>query len=172
MTDPAGNNIILYVVAAVVAAALLIWLVWRSARLRARSRQRILSERSGDERPYVRPPAPPATGVTDEVATAASDVVCDVLHIDSHEPNAEAGDNLQMLKGVGPKLAARLNELGVTRFSQLAGLSENEVTLCDDRLGPFRGRIARDRLVEQAAYLARGDTDGFEARFGKLGGEG
>ena len=36
-------------------------------------------------------------------------------------------------------------------------------------MGAFEGRIARDRLVEQAGYLARGDTDGFEAKFGKLG---
>ena len=33
----------------------------------------------------------------------------------------------------------------------------------------FKGRITRDRWVEQAGYLARGDTAGFEAQFGKLG---
>jgi len=41
--------------------------------------------------------------------------------------------------------------------------------MLDDRLGPFKGRLERDRVVEQASYLARGDRDGFEARFGKLG---
>ena len=75
-----------------------------------------------------------------------------------------------MLKGVGPKLAQKLNENGIIRFEQLAGLSATEVSMLDDRLGPFRGRLSRDRVVEQASYLARGDTDGFEARFGKLGG--
>jgi predicted flap endonuclease-1-like 5' DNA nuclease len=49
-------------------------------------------------------------------------------------------------------------------------LSENAVAFLDERMGPFRGRIVRDRLVEQAHYLARGDTDGFEEKFGKLGG--
>jgi predicted flap endonuclease-1-like 5' DNA nuclease len=42
--------------------------------------------------------------------------------------------------------------------------------MLDARMGAFSGRIARDRLVEQACYLERGDTDGFEAVFGKLGG--
>jgi predicted flap endonuclease-1-like 5' DNA nuclease len=37
-------------------------------------------------------------------------------------------------------------------------------------MGPFAGRLARDRIAEQADYLARGDIDGFEDKFGKLGG--
>ena len=62
-----------------------------------------------------------------------------------------------------------MNANGITRFDQLAALSANEVEILDSRMGAFRGRVARDRLVEQACYLARGDTDGFEANFGKLG---
>ena len=38
-----------------------------------------------------------------------------------------------------------------------------------DREHVHRQGIARDRLVEQSAYLARGDTDGFQAKFGNLG---
>ena len=74
-----------------------------------------------------------------------------------------------MLKGVGPKLVARLNEHGIIRFEQIARLTANEVEMLDDRLGPFKGRLARDRVVEQASYLARGDIEGFEDRFGNLG---
>jgi predicted flap endonuclease-1-like 5' DNA nuclease len=70
---------------------------------------------------------------------------------------------------VGPKLAAQLNANGVTRYDQLARLGATEVALLDERMGAFRGRIARDRLVEQACYLERDDKDGFEATFGKLG---
>jgi predicted flap endonuclease-1-like 5' DNA nuclease len=36
-------------------------------------------------------------------------------------------------------------------------------------MGPFQGRLARDRVIEQADYLARGDVEGFEEKFGKLG---
>ena len=173
MTDGTDNGTLIIILVAALAAALLAWLLWRSARS-ARRRAPMLSERAADERPYVRstPPAPsvPAAGVTDEVAAATTDVVCDVLRIDHHGPGA--ADDLQAMKGVGPKLAARLHELGITSYGQLAGLNETEVAMLDDRLGPFRGRVARDRLVEQAQYLARGDRDGFEARFGRLGGDG
>jgi predicted flap endonuclease-1-like 5' DNA nuclease len=76
-----------------------------------------------------------------------------------------------MLKGVGPRLAALLAQYGITRFDQLAGLRKTEIALLDARLGAFAGRIERDRLVEQACYLARDDRDGFEAKFGKLGSD-
>ena len=79
-------------------------------------------------------------------------------------------DNLEVLKGVGPKFAQMLAERGVVRFEQLARLSPAEIELLDGQLGPFRGRLQRDRVIEQADYLARGDKDGFEQRFGKLDG--
>jgi predicted flap endonuclease-1-like 5' DNA nuclease len=43
------------------------------------------------------------------------------------------------------------------------------VAAIDARMGAFKGRIARDRWVEQARLLASGDTEAFEAEFGKLG---
>ena len=111
-------------------------------------------------------------GLTDEYAAATEDVAGEMFGLDAHPNIASPSgppDNLQLLKGVGPKLAAQLNALGITRYDQLAGLGGTEVEMLDARMGPFRGRIARDRLVEQACYLARGDKDGFEAVFGKLG---
>lgn len=124
-------------------------------------------------------PLPPGTdrregnGIADQGAAAASDVAGQMLGVEVHGelPGAEGPpDNLEMMKGVGPKLVARLHENGITRFDQLARLGDNEVSILDDKLGPFKGRLRRDRMVEQASYLMRGDTDGFEARFGKLGG--
>ena len=106
-------------------------------------------------------------------ATAMTDVAGEVLGVDAHMKFPGEGgppDNLQTLKGVGPKLAQKLNENGIIRFEQLAALSANEVAMLDDKLGPFKGRLERDRIVEQASYLARGDREGFEARFGSLGG--
>lgn len=130
--------------------------------------------------PPVRAPrTPPAArakehdGLADEYAAATEDVAGEILGVDAHPKiDGPSGppDNLQLLKGVGPKLAAQLNANGITRYDQLASLSEREVELLDERMGAFRGRIARDRLVEQACYLERGDKDGFEATFGKLGG--
>lgn len=112
-------------------------------------------------------------GLLDEGAAAASDVAGEVLGVRVHSelPGASGPpDNLEVMKGVGPKFVAMLNASGITRFDQLARLSDNEVALLDEKMGPFKGRLVRDRVVEQAAYLARGDRDGFEAKFGKLGG--
>ena len=113
--------------------------------------------------------------IADQGAAAAADIAGHVLGVEAHaEIPGAAGppDDLQLLKGVGPKLARRLNEHGIARFDQLARLTDNEVAILDDKLGPFKGRLARDRVVEQAAYLAREDIDGFEAQFGKLGSPG
>ena len=77
-------------------------------------------------------------------------------------------DDLRQLKGVGPKFAEMLNQRGIIRFDQIAKLSPYQVETLDAAMGPFRGRFARDRIVEQADYLARGDLDGYQAKFGNL----
>ena len=56
----------------------------------------------------------------------------------------------------------------LTGSSSWRSLTPTEIERLDAQLGAFRGRIARDRIVEQADYLARNDIDGFEQRFGKL----
>jgi predicted flap endonuclease-1-like 5' DNA nuclease len=167
------------------------WWMFRTAR--ARSDTRVAKERKGDSISIApaEPPPPPVRpymrgrpirdgidteegrGIADEGASAMRDVAGEVLGVSTQlEHEAEGGppDNLQMLKGVGPKLALKLNENGIFRFEQIARLSANEVAILDTKLGPFKGRLERDRVVEQASYLARGDRDGFEARFGSLGG--
>ena len=80
-------------------------------------------------------------------------------------------DDLRLIKGLGPRIATRLGELGVTHFAQLASLDAAGVATLDAQLGNFAGRITRDSWVEQARYLADGDVAAFEAKFGKLDGE-
>ena len=168
----------IYIIVAVLAVLVVGFLV-----MRPRGGGRIESKRPAEpyvastDRPYVKAPPAPAEGegegVADELSAAATDVTGEVLGVDAHRALAGGdgpADDLQKLKGVGPKMATRLNELGVTRYSQLAGLNEIELAHLDERMGPFKGRIARDRIAEQADYLARGDTEGFEDTFGKLGG--
>jgi predicted flap endonuclease-1-like 5' DNA nuclease len=111
--------------------------------------------------------------LADQAAAAVSDVAGEILGIPAHEelPGAEGPpDDLQTLKGLGPKLASQLNAMGISRFDQLARLTPDQAARIDEGLGAFKGRIARDRIVEQAGYLARGDRAGFEESFGKLGG--
>jgi predicted flap endonuclease-1-like 5' DNA nuclease len=72
------------------------------------------------------------------------------------------------MKGVGPRLAERLNTVGVTSFAQIAALTPEAAAELDSKLGDFQGRLERDRWIEQAGFLASGDTAGFEEKFGKL----
>ena len=84
-------------------------------------------------------------------------------------PSASPADGpVTQLKGLGPKVAARLAELGITTVGQIAALSDDEAERLDADLGAFRGRMGRDRWIEQARFLAAGDRSGFEAVFGKL----
>jgi NADH-quinone oxidoreductase subunit E len=72
-------------------------------------------------------------------------------------------DDLKMLKGVGPKLEATLNELGFYHFDQIAGWGPQEVAWVDSRL-KFKGRIERDGWIDQAAILASGEDTDFSKR--------
>lgn len=176
-------NVILIAIAAVIGLLIGWWMFRR--RPAATDLKPTPAERVEAPAATVPPPAPVAKvatpspeprreghGLADQGAAATADIAGQVLGVQAHAelPGASGPpDNLQMLKGVGPKLVARLNENGIIRFEQIARLTANEVEMLEDRLGPFKGRITRDRVVEQASYLARGDIEGFEARFGNLG---
>lgn len=137
-----------------------------------RPRQRVQLTDSAPVRPHMAQSKPAeGRGLPGEVAAAASDVTGELLRAPVHqqlEGQGEGRDDLSKLKGVGPKFEDRLHALGFYRFEQLARLTPTEIERLDEQLGPFRGRLTRDRVVEQADYLARNDLDGFEQRFGKL----
>ena len=118
-------------------------------------------------------PAAEGHGLTTEIADAVEDVVDQFVGINSHprvEPVKGPGDTLTQLKGLGPKAASILADLGVTRFEQIASWNEADVAAIDARMGAFKGRITKDRWVEQAKLRAKGDKAAFEAEFGALGG--
>ena len=83
-------------------------------------------------------------------------------------PAPATADDLSRIKGLGPKLQKLLPELGITTFAQIAALTEADLAELDTKLGAFAGRPAKDNWVEQAKFLAAGDTAGFEAQFGKV----
>jgi predicted flap endonuclease-1-like 5' DNA nuclease len=140
-----------------------------------RPRQRVrLSQETTPIRPHMaqaRDEPAIGRGIAAEAAAAVSDVSGQIIDAPVHAnlPGASGPpDDLQRLKGVGPKFAALLNDIGIRRFDQLAGLSGGDIDRLDSQLGPFKGRLERDQIPLQAQYLARGDEDGFEQRFGKL----
>jgi predicted flap endonuclease-1-like 5' DNA nuclease len=137
-----------------------------------RPRQRVRLSDSAPIRPHMQQRSAPleGRGLAGEAAAAASDVTGDIFRAPVHPAldGALPADDFCRLKGVGPKFADALRGAGFHRYDQLAALSPVEVERLDQQLGAFRGRITRDRIAEQAEYLARGDEDGFEQRFGKL----
>ena len=76
------------------------------------------------------------------------------------------GDDLTRIKGLGPRLAALLGELGISHFQQIADWDEADIDRIDAKLGRFEGRIRRDNWVEQAKLLAADDTATFDMKFG------
>jgi predicted flap endonuclease-1-like 5' DNA nuclease len=91
---------------------------------------------------------------------------------DASAPNIPAAvgdpDNLRLIKGVGPKLNTLLNNLGISRFDQIAAWKEAQIIEVDQYLENFAGRITRDAWIDQAKYLAKDDIAGFEKKYGKL----
>ena len=83
--------------------------------------------------------------------------------------SANSGDDLTRIKGLGPKIATMLNEMGVNRFAQIAAWTDSDIEKIDSRLGKFQGRIRRDAWVDQAKLLNSGDESGFSAKFGQNG---
>lgn len=76
---------------------------------------------------------------------------------------------IRALKGVGDKFAAALEAIGLDSVDKIARLNADEALDADTQLGAFNGRIARDRLVEQAVLLDEGRTTEYAARFGTPG---
>lgn len=78
-------------------------------------------------------------------------------------------DNLELLKGVGPKLNGLLKSMGITSFDQVANWTATDIAEVDAKLGTFAGRIRRDNWTDQAKLLLVGDVAGFEKKYGALG---
>lgn len=153
-----GANGVLAAGIALVLAGLVWWLVAGRARTKPARRdyKDVLSDGVG--------PAQRNTALIDAAPAAAVDVPASTA-----EPApAPEGDDLTRIKGLGPKLARLLADLGVTRFDQIAAWTEADLAAIDPKLGAFAGRPARDAWVEQAKLLVAGDVAAYEAKFGKL----
>lgn len=66
-----------------------------------------------------------------------------------------AGDDLKLIKGVGPKNEKALQGLGVRRFAQIADWSADNATWVGHHMA-FPGRIEREHWIPQAKLLAAG----------------
>ena len=64
----------------------------------------------------------------------------------------EVFDDLTRIAGIGPSNVRKLEEIGVTRFAQIAGWSAKDEEKFGERLA-FPGRIEREAWVSQAKKL-------------------
>lgn len=72
-------------------------------------------------------------------------------------PAASGGgepDDLQRIKGIGPKIEDKLRELGIERFEQIAGWTPENIEWINQHL-KFKGRVEREEWIPQAKALAR-----------------
>lgn len=69
------------------------------------------------------------------------------------KPRAGKADDLKRISGIGPKLELTLNDLGIYHFDQITGWGKAEIEWIDDYLS-FKGRVERDKWIEQAKDLA------------------
>ncbi|MEI9927240.1 MAG: helix-hairpin-helix domain-containing protein [Sphingomonas sp.] len=111
-------------------------------------------------------PAGEAGALAEPVVAAEGETAPEPLAAEPAPP--PPADDLTRMKGVGPRLAERLNTVGIASFAQIAALSPEEAAALDAKLGDFQGRLERDRWIDQARFLAAGDIAGFEETFGRL----
>ena len=167
--DALGNNWWIIVLEVVVLAILAFVLLRPRQRVELTDKTPTRPHMSQSER--VRSAPAEGRGLTGEAAAATSDLTGTIIEAPVHrelDEGMNGGDDFTRMKGVGPRLAESLHGLGFNRFEQLAALSDTEIERLDERLGAFKGRLTRDRVVEQADYLSRQDVDGYEQKFGKL----
>lgn len=65
-------------------------------------------------------------------------------------------DDLKQINGVGFRAEKQLNDLGLFYFQQLANLDADEAAWLDAQLGEFRGKLYRDRWIDQAKDMIAG----------------
>jgi len=90
-----------------------------------------------------------------EEVDSADDAPDDQWIADESDDEAGAADtdekdDLKAIKGIGPSIEKTLNELGITRFYQLAEMSEYDIDRVAQQLKGFRSRIYREDWIGQA----------------------
>ena len=67
--------------------------------------------------------------------------------------NGYEKDDLKQIRGIGPYIENKLNEIGITCFSQIAKFNDVEISFISQNIGSFPGRIKRDNWMRSAKEL-------------------
>jgi predicted flap endonuclease-1-like 5' DNA nuclease len=112
----------------------------------------VLSSRPFRPGAVVQPPVPEA-GV---VAVAGTQPP--TSEVAAADESTSGPDDLRRIRGIGPTIARRLKENGITRFRQLAVMSPDELDDLADTIRIARGRVAQDDWAAAAAALDGAET--------------
>lgn len=113
----------------------------RPARLRTPA-ARLAATASADEPMPIPAPAKPTSKAAEPKPAALA------------APRGGQADNLKQIKGIGPKIEASLNAMGIFHIDQIARWTRANADWVDGQLA-FKGRIRRERWVEQAIELSK-----------------
>jgi NADH-quinone oxidoreductase subunit E len=107
------------------------------------------------EAPATSPGKPAADGAAPEATPAATpQAKAPVPPVRLAEARGGVPDDLQLIRGIGPRLEALCHRLGFFHFDQIAAWTADEVAWVDENLEGFHGRVTRDDWVGQAQMLA------------------
>jgi NADH-quinone oxidoreductase subunit E len=71
-------------------------------------------------------------------------------------PRGGNADDLSLISGVADKLVEKLNAMGIWHFDQIAKWTPEEIAWIESQLDGFKGRVNRDKWLDQAQKLASG----------------
>lgn len=77
-----------------------------------------------------------------------------------------AADDLKKIKGIGPVLEKRLQDVGVFYFRQIAAWTDDNVAWINSKM-EFPGRVQREEWVKQAKIFRDGGETEFGQRYDK-----
>ena len=79
-------------------------------------------------------------------------------------PRGGVGDKLKTIEGIGPAMEKLCHDLGIFHFDQIASWGAGEVAWMDSNLKGFKGRVTRDKWVDQARLIGEVGIDEFLRR--------
>jgi predicted flap endonuclease-1-like 5' DNA nuclease len=113
-------------------------------------------------------PGPTRTGVSPPVAAGASaplaaPAAATVAATPTAASVAIGADDLTRIRAIDSGLHAKLHQLGIRRYADIAAWSPADVSRVSHSLG-FQGRIEQENWIEQAQILSRGGETAFARR--------
>jgi predicted flap endonuclease-1-like 5' DNA nuclease len=97
------------------------------------------------------------------LADVSAEVEIDVAAAKAAGFDLEGPDDLEIVEGIGPKIAQLLRQHGVTTFVQLASASPAEISAILEKGGPSFRIANPGTWPEQASYCVRNDWAGLKA---------